>query len=178
MNFGTFLWYPPPLCESCLQRRASREAGWCLSWKAAHKPNVKHHLTHSTLHSAFTPGCRQGAQCADGCPKSFVPLVPIFLHAQEKKKKIVEKMWWHMDLLKRKEKSRETRLSTGQGSFTSMPWVGKVGMAGEHWAAPASPSWQDAAPHFPSADQQCPEQELLGMPAAKAQPQRGSRDAH
>lgn len=104
-------------------RRASREAGWCLSWKAAHKPNVKHHSTHSPPGPAFIPGCRQGAQPADGCSKSLLPLVPVFQHAQENKG---ERKWWHMDLFKRKEKSRGTMLSTAQNSFSSLPWVGGV----------------------------------------------------
>lgn len=123
MNFGTFLWYLLPLSGSCSgnlegEGLAGRQARVCLG-----KLHLKHHLTHSTLGFAFILGHRQGAQCADPCSDSLVPLVPIFQHAHKNK---VEKKWWHMDLFKRKEKSREAMLSTGQDSFSSMPWVGGV----------------------------------------------------
>lgn len=98
-------------------RRANGEVGLCLSWKAAHKPVLKHHLTQPTLPIASTLSSRQGAQRDGPCSESLVPLVPVFQHAQKNK---VERKGWHMDLFKRKEKSKEMTLATGQHNFTSM----------------------------------------------------------
>lgn len=170
MNFGTSLWYPLPLSESCSgnlegEEGLSREAGWCLSWKAAHKPNVKHHSTHSPPGSAFTPGCRQGAQPADGCSKSLVPLVPMFQHAQENKG---GRKWWHMDLFRGKKRAEEQQPPQHRMALVAchgwevfpmgIPSPGRMG-----------------APYLPCPIQHCPEQELLGVPAAKPQLQSGSR---
>lgn len=148
-----------------------------MSWKATHKPNLKHHSTQPAFRFPSTLSNNQGAQHADACFESLMPPVPIFQHAQKNK---VKRKGWHMDLFKKKEKIKETTLATGQHSFTSMLW----GWRGSHWAweettgQPKPPRQsRHETPLFtkqvlPNQVQRCQDKELLCMPTAKLQLQR------
>lgn len=118
-------------------RRASGEAGSCLSWKAAHKPNLKHHSTQPALRFASTASAagREPSRLSPA-PKASCLRYPYSGTLRKTKRKGRGGIWI---CLRRKKRAKKQH--SPQDSIALLACCGAGGFpVGHGKTPPASPS--------------------------------------